>query len=107
MGYSPGPSRTCRGVFRQDQTGACFGEDDRQEPDLGAVGIEDVREARRDDRLEAVVLEPPRGVLARRAAAEVLARDEDRVGRQVPPRLLRPVVEEELPEAASLDALEE
>src|ERR1700722_9624585 len=32
------------------------GENDRQQPDLGAVGVEDVREGWRDDRLEAVVL---------------------------------------------------
>ena len=75
-------------------------EHDRQQPDLGAVGVEDVGEARRDDRLEAVVLQPPRRVLARGAAAEVLARDEDRVGRQVPAGLLGPVVEQELAEAA-------
>ena len=84
-----------------------LGEHDRQQPDLGAVGVEDVGEARRDDRLEAVVLQAPWGVLARGAAAEVLAGDEDRVGRQVPVGLLGPVVEEELAEAGPLDALEE
>ena len=42
-----------------------LGQHHRQEPDLRAVGIEDVREARRDDRLEAIVLERPRRVLAR------------------------------------------
>ena len=61
-----------------------LGEHDRQQPDLRAVGVEDVGEARRDDRLEAVVLQPPRRVLARGAAAEVLPGHEDRVGRQVP-----------------------
>ena len=57
--------------------------------------------------LEAVVLQRPRGVLAARAAAEVRPGGEDRVGRQVPARLLRPVVEEELAEAGALDPLEE
>ena len=47
---------------------------DRQQPDLGAVGVEDVGEGRRDDRLEAEVLQRPGGVLARGAAAEVAAR---------------------------------
>ena len=49
-------------------------EDRRQQPDLGAVDVEDVGEGRRDDRLEAEVLERPGGVLARGAAAEVGAR---------------------------------
>ena len=84
-----------------------LGEHDRQQADLGAVGVEDVGEARGDDRLEAVVLQAPGRVLARGAAAEVLARDEDRVGRQIPAGLLGPVVEQELAEARALDALEE
>ena len=54
---------------------------DRQHADLGAVGVEDVGEARRDDRPEAEVLERPDGVLARGAAAEVAAGDEDRAAR--------------------------
>ena len=70
--------------------------------------VEDVGEAGRDDRLEAVVLERPRRVLARRAAAEVAAR---RPGsgsaRQLPAGLLAPVVEEELAEAGALDPLQE
>ena len=49
-------------------------EDRRQQADLGAVGIEDVGEGRRDDRLEAEVLQRPGGVLARGAAAEVAPR---------------------------------
>ena len=77
------------------------GQHDRQQPDLRAVGAEDVGEARRDDRLEAVVLERPRRVLAARAAAEVAPGDEDRVLRQLPARLLGPVVEQELAEARS------
>src|SRR5271165_1721504 len=46
-------------------------------------------------------------MLAGGAAAEVLAGDEDRVGRQVPAGLPGPVIEQELPEARALDALEE
>ena len=84
-----------------------LGQLDRQQPDLRAVRAEDVGERRRDDRLEAVVLQRPRRVLAARAAAEVAPVDEDRVRRQVPAGLLGPVVEEELAEAGALDALEE
>src|SRR5262245_42754308 len=76
------------------------GKHHRQQPDLRAVGVEDVGEARRDDRLEAVVLKAPGGVLARGAAAEVLAGDEDRVRRQLPIGGLGPVVEQELSETA-------
>ena len=65
-----------------------LGQRDRQQADLRAVGGEDVGERRRDDRREAVVLERPRRVLARGAAAEVAPGDEDRVGGQVPAGLL-------------------
>ena len=41
-----------------------LGQLDGDEPDLQAVVAEDVGEARRDDGVEAVVLERPRGVLA-------------------------------------------
>src|SRR3954451_21923356 len=84
-----------------------FCEHDRQQADLGAVGEEDVREARRDDRLEPVVLERPGRVFAAGPAAEVRPGGQDRVLGQRPARLLRPVVEEELAEARPLDALEE
>jgi len=84
-----------------------LGQHDRQQPYLRAVGIEDIGEARRDDRLETVVLQPPGGVLTRRAAAKVATRDKDRVGGQFPARLLGPVVEQELPEAGALHPLEE
>ena len=80
---------------------------DRQQADLRAVGEEDVGEARGDDRLEAVVLQRPRGVLAAGAAAEVRAGREDRVLGQAPAGLLRPVVEQELAEARALDPLQE
>src|ERR1700683_1980542 len=70
-----------------------LGEHYLQHPDLGAVGVEDVGDRGCDDRLEAVVLQPPWCMLARGSAAEVLAGDEDRVGRQVPVGLLRPIVE--------------
>src|SRR3954447_4605932 len=84
-----------------------LGQHDREQPDLRAVVEEDVRERGGDDRLEAVVLERPRRLPAARAAAEVRAGGEDRVGRQVPAVLLLPVVEEELAEAGALDPLEE
>ena len=79
------------GLARLGDRGALLGGQlDRQQPDLGAVGAEDVGEARGDDRLEAVVLERPGGVLAARAAAEVAPGDQDRVGRQLPARLAGP-----------------
>ena len=90
-----------------DRRDVLGGQLDRQQADLRAVGAEDVGEARRDDRPEAVVLQRPRRVLAARAAAEVAPGDEDRVARQVPVGLLGPVVEQELAEARALDALEE
>src|SRR3954452_9917777 len=84
-----------------------LGQHDREQPDLRAVVEEDVRERGGDDRLEAVVLERPGGVLSARPAAEVRAGGEDRVGRQVPAVLLLPVIEEELAEAGALDPLQE
>src|SRR5215217_463528 len=78
-----------------------------QQTDLGAVRVEDVREAGRDNRLEAVVLEGPRSVLARRATTEVASGGQDRIPRQVPSGLLRPVIEEELAESSALHPLEE
>src|SRR6202020_244324 len=83
------------------------GQLNREQADLGAVGAEDVGEARRDDRLKAIVLERPRRVLTARPAAEVATRDEDRVGRQVPARLPHPVEEQELAKSGSRDPLEE
>ena len=62
-----------------DRPAVLLVEDHRQQPDLGAVDVEDVGEGGRDDRLEAEVLQRPGGVLARGAAAEVAPGDEDRV----------------------------
>src|SRR5262249_20170109 len=78
-----------------------------QQPDLRAVGVENVGEGGRDDRLEAEVLQRPWGVLAGGAAAEVGAGDEDRVRLQLDLAVAEPVVEEELAEAGPLDPLEE
>ena len=50
----------------------------REQPGLAGVAAEDVAEARGDHGPEAVVLQRPDGVLARRAGAEVGAGDEDR-----------------------------
>src|SRR5687768_16888487 len=88
------------------------GERHRQQADLPGVRAEDVAERRRDDDLEAVVLERPGGVLARGAAAEVPARDEDRGARgvgavELEVGVLDPVEEEKLAEAGATDALEE
>jgi len=45
-------------------------------------------------------------VLARGAAAEIAPGGENRVDRQAPARLFRPVIEEELAEPRALDPLE-
>src|SRR5437763_12917324 len=74
-----------------DRPALGLGELHRQQPDLRAVRAEDVREARRDDRPEAVVLQRPWSMLAAGAAAEVAAGDEHLVARQVPAVLLGPV----------------
>src|SRR6266567_6902197 len=50
---------------------------DRQDAVLEAVVIEDVGEARGDDAADAEIRERPRRVLARGAAAEILAGDQD------------------------------
>jgi hypothetical protein len=52
--------------------------DDRRDSGLDGVRVEDVAERRREHDAEAVVVERPRRVLARRPAAEVAAGDEDR-----------------------------
>ena len=88
------------------------GQREGDEPDLDRVREEDVAERRRDHDVEAVVLQRPRGVFPRRAAAEVRPGDEDPgAGAPRPVQLevgvLPPVVEEELAVARALDALEE
>src|SRR5205823_4692928 len=85
------------------------GQLDGEEADLERVLAEDVAERRRDHRVEAVVLERPRRVLARRAAAEVAAREEDppMLPIQLEVGILAPVEEEELVEAGALDPLQE
>src|SRR5439155_26775624 len=86
--------------------GAFLGRElDRQQPVLRAVVAEDVREPRRDERLEAVVGDRPRCMLAARSTAEVGAGHEDRVLRQVE-ALLAPLLEQELAVAGPLDALQ-
>src|SRR5216684_7221952 len=90
---------------------------DRQDAVLEAVVVEDVGEARRDDAAYAEIQERPGRVLARAAAAEILADDQDLrlpVGRLVEDeiRVLRPViavaqlVEEGLAQAGALDRLQ-
>ncbi len=102
-------------------------EDDGQDAVFETVVVEDVGETRGDDDAKAVVEQCPRRVLARGAAAEVLARKQDagalvarlvehevRVQRPlaaVPPRLadveVAPLVEQVGAEAAALDGLQE
>src|SRR5205823_12844832 len=53
-------------------------KDDREEAILERVGEEDVGERGRDHAAKAVLHQRPRRMLARGAAAEVLARDQDR-----------------------------
>ena len=52
-------------------------QDDGQQTVLEAVVEEDVAERGRDERAKAVVEQRPRRVLARAAAAEVAAREQD------------------------------
>src|SRR2546421_86166 len=84
----------------------------RQQADFERVLAEDVAVGRRDDRVEAVVLEGPWSVLSRRAAAEVAPREQDSRTLCFGPvelevRILAPVEEEELAETGPLDPLEE
>ena len=62
----------------EDQFDRRFGERHRQHAVADRVVAEDVGERRRDDDAEARVLQRPRRMLARRAAAEVHAGDEHR-----------------------------
>ena len=95
-----------------------FRQHHRQQAVLHAVVGKDVGERWRDDGAEAEIVERPRRMLARRAAAEIAVGDQDagaavtwlverevRVERAV--RRAPPVVEQKLPEAGALDALEE
>src|SRR5918999_1460126 len=86
-------------------------EHDRQQAVLEAVDEEDVGERGRDQTMEAVVAQRPGRVLARGAAAEVLAPEED--GCRLVPRLiehelrvLAPVGEQALAEPGALDRRE-
>ena len=95
-----------------------LGQGHRQQPAAERVAAEDVGERRRDHRADAVVLERPHRVLARRAAAEVAPGHQHRaaavrvlvehevraLGAAV---VVAPGVEEERAEAGALDALEE
>jgi hypothetical protein len=82
-------------------------QNDRKEPVLGRIRIEDVRERGGDHGLKAVVGERPDGVLARRPGAEVRPRDQDRVRLELDLAVAQPVVEQELAEARPLDPLQE
>ena len=90
---------------------------DRQQSVLAAVVVEDVGVRRRDDRAESVVGQCPGRVLARAAATEVGAGDQNRragrlrtielelgIGRAV--RAVAPIEEQRRPEAGALDPFE-
>ncbi len=66
-----------------------IGQRDRQQAVLDAVAVEDIRVGRGDQGLETVLLQGPGGMLAARAAAEVVAGEEDRR-----PSVARPVQDE-------------
>src|SRR5579862_1075575 len=94
------------------------GKTDRQESILGAVVGKNVGEGRGDDGAESEVGERPDGVLARRSAAEIFARDQNAgafVARLVQHevrillaiRAEAPVIKDELAEAGLLDPLQE
>ena len=91
---------------------------DRQQAVLQRVVAEDVGEAGADDGADAPGHERPRGVLARRAAAEVVARQEDgparhrrpvqdELGIRRPIGKVAPVVEELVAQAGAVHRLEE
>src|SRR3954454_13123405 len=88
----------------------CRRELHRSESRVDRVRAEDVAERRCDHDAEAVVLERPRRMLTRRAAAEVRADEQDGcagIAVELEARVLHPVEEEELAVAGSLDALQE
>src|SRR5262249_47374580 len=87
-------------------------EHDRYEADLDAVLPEDVTERGGDDDVVSRLLQAPGSVLARRAAAEVAAREQDPRSTALRPveleaGVLRPLEEHELAEARPLDSLQE
>src|SRR5438132_2297618 len=107
------------GLMAAEQLGDLLRQESHgDEPVLTAVREEDVRERRREDRAQPVPPEGPASVLARRAAAEVLPREEDarapgvgavelevRVRATVGPEA--PVVEQGGPEPGAFHPLEE
>src|SRR6516164_5509339 len=60
-----------------DALDGCFGQFDNQDSVVNGIVAEDVGERRRENHPEAEFTQCPCGVLARGAAAEVLAGDED------------------------------
>jgi hypothetical protein len=81
------------------------------EPDLEAVGTEDVREGGRDHGPEPGVLERPHGVLATGSAPEVRAGEQDRRAGELGAvqdevGVLAPLGEQERPEPRPLDPAE-
>src|SRR5690606_8804775 len=99
---------------------------DRQQAVLEAVVVEDVGKARRDDGAEAILVQRPRRMFARRATAEVLTRQQHAgalVAREVQPEVLvhralrtilvglaniqvAPCIEQVRSEAGALDGLQ-
>jgi len=71
--------RSIRGLRGQVLHG-CFGQGERKHAVLEAVIVEDVTETLRDDTAQARCHQSPDGALARGAAAEICARDQDRRG---------------------------
>src|SRR5207248_2329637 len=110
---------TARRLMAPEQLADLLGQEThRDEPILTAVGVKDVRERRCENRTEAVLAERPHRVLARRAAAEILPREQDarapsdgmvelevRIRAAVGPE--SPVVEQGRPEPGALDPPQE
>ena len=107
-------------VFRQREKFVVdlLRHDDRQERILEGVALEDIRERSADYRPEAELRQRPRGVLARTAAAEIVARQqnfrvlsarrvEDEIGLRIALRVIAPVAEELLVEAFFRGGLQE
>ena len=94
-----------------------LGQFDQQQAIVAGVVAKDVGERRRQDDAESELSQRPRRVLARRAATEILARNqngrlakvlvvEHEVFAVAAVRMVAPVEKQELPEAGALDALQ-
>jgi hypothetical protein len=93
-------------------------ENDWQHPVLETIVVEDIGKGRGNDRTDAEVFDRPHGVLPRRTASKISARDEDfgspiarqieferRIERSI--RIAAPIVEQKLAESRTFNPFEE